>query len=287
MRPSQTKQPQGSGSGQDLAVHLRIGCEFEYECLGDVPALWQVRPRLDGLHRIVSEAWEPPGPASAYLDSYGNECDRLVLPEGRSTLRYDAVVEVSGHVDDVDVTAGQEPIEALPHEAFLYLLPSRFCWPEAIYDEAWELFGGVEAGYERVAAVCGWVHEHLTYEAGASHPGTTALDVWNSRTGVCRDFAQLGLTLCRALNVPARYVAGYLPDIDVPEPDVMMDFASWIEVWLSGRWWTFDPRNNKPLAGRVVVAYGRDAADAAMVTTWGAAELVRMTVWADEVSGAH
>jgi transglutaminase-like putative cysteine protease len=134
--------------------------------------------------------------------------------------------------------------------------------------------------------VCDWVHDNIEYEVGASSALTSALDVWESRTGVCRDLTQLGITLCRSLNVPSRYVAGYLPDIAVTPLDLPMDFCSWFEAWLDGRWWTFDPRNNEPRIGRVVIARGRDALDAAMVTTWGAAQLTSMSVWADEVTHA-
>ena len=166
----------------------------------------------------------------------------------------------------------------------MYLLPSRFCWPEVLHDQAWELFGSVDPGWSRVQAVCDWIYGHIRYEMGASTAVTTAVDVWESRTGVCRDLTQLGITLCRALNVPARYIGGYLPDIAVARPDLPMDFCSWFEAWLDGRWWTFDPRNNEPRIGRVVIARGRDALDAAMVTTWGAAELQTMSVWADEAA---
>ena len=142
----------------------------------------------------------------------------------------------------------------------MYLLPSRFCWPDVLYGPAWELFGNVEPGWPRVQAVSDWVHDNISYQVGASSAVTSALDIWQSRTGVCRDFTQLGMTLCRALNVPARYVAGYLPDIAVAPPELPMDFCSWFDVWLEGRWWTFDPRNNEPRIGRVVIARGRDAA---------------------------
>jgi transglutaminase-like putative cysteine protease len=155
-----------------------------------------------------------------------------------------------------------------------------------LHDQAWELFDPVDPGWPRVQAVCDWVHDHVRHEVGASTAVTTASDVWKSRSGVCRDLTQLGITLCRALNVPTRYVAGYLPDIAVDPPDLPMDFCSWFEAWLGGRWWTFDPRNNEPRVGRVVIARGRDALDAAMVTTWGAAQLQVMTVWADEVDNA-
>ena len=268
---------------QTWRVLVRIGCRVDYSVAESAPSLWQVRPRPDGDHRIVTERWEPPAPARIYLDAYGNVCDRMTLPRGVSTLHYDATVEVPPRYDEADKGATQEPIHELPDEAFVYLLPSRFCWPDVLHDQAWELFGGIDPGWARVQAVSDWVHENVHYQVGASTPLTTAVDIWQSRAGVCRDFAHLMVTLCRALNVPARYVAGYLPDIDVEPPDLPMDFCSWLEVWLDGRWWTFDPRNNERRIGRVVIARGRDALDAAMVTTWGAAELTLLEVWADAV----
>jgi transglutaminase-like putative cysteine protease len=265
---------------------VRVGCQFDYDATEPTPSLWQVRPRPEGDHRIVTETWEPPAPARTYFDAFGNGCDRLTLPPGRSTLRYDAVADVPATPDDVDADADQAPIQDLPDEAFVYLLPSRFCWPDVLHDAAWQLFETAKPGWARVQAVCDWVNENIRYEVGSSTALTTAFDVWESRTGVCRDLTQLGVTLCRALNIPARYVAGYLPDIAVVPPDLPMDFCSWFEAWLDGRWWTFDPRNNEPRIGRVVVARGRDALDAAMVTTWGGPELQVMTVWADEVVDA-
>ena len=241
-----------------------------------------MRPRPDGDHRIVEETWDLPAPARSYLDAYGNACDRVTLPPGRSVVRYDATVEVPSSHDDIDTNAAEASIEDLPDEAFVYLLPSRFCWPDTLHDQAWELFDSAKPGWSRVQAVCDWVNEHIRYEVGSSNALTTAHDVWESRAGVCRDLTQLGITLCRALNIPARYVAGYLPDIDVVPPDLPMDFCSWFEAWLDGRWWTFDPRNNEPRIGRVVIARGRDALDGAMVTTWGGAVLELMDVWADE-----
>jgi transglutaminase-like putative cysteine protease len=262
---------------------IRVGCEFEYRTAAATPSLWQVRARPDGIHRVLEEEWTAPTRAHWYLDAFGNVCDRLVLPEGLSVLRYDALAEVPNEVDASDPSAAVSNIEDLPDEAFLYLLPSRYCWPEVLRDQAWELFGETEPGWERVQAVSTWVHENIAYSAEASTVATTAMDAFESRRGVCRDFTQLGITFCRALNIPARYVAGYLPDIGVEPPDLPMDFCSWFEVWLGEQWWTFDPRNNEPRIGRVVVARGRDALDAAMATTWGEAELLRMSVWADAV----
>jgi transglutaminase-like putative cysteine protease len=261
---------------------IRVGCEFEYRTSAPTPSLWQIRARQDGVHRVVEEEWSAPAHTRSYLDAYGNVCDRLILPEGESTLRYDAIAEVPRYGDSTDPSAAASKVEDLPDDAFLYLLPSRYCWPEHFQDIAWELFGTIESGWERVNAVSAWIHDNLAYAPCRSTATTSALDAYVAREGVCRDFTQLGVTLCRALNIPARYVAGYLPDIDVEPPDIPMDFCSWFEAWLGGTWWTFDPRNNEPRVGRVVIAKGRDALDAAMVTTWGSAELLRMNVWADE-----
>jgi transglutaminase-like putative cysteine protease len=187
--------------------------------------------------------------------------------------------------DDSDRAACQVPVESLPDEAMVFLLPSRFCLSDVLREQAWQLFGGTEPGWSRVVAVSDWVHENVQFQVGASNALTSALDVWERRTGVCRDFAHLGLTLCRSLNIPARYVFGYLPDVGVTASDDPMDFCAWFEAYLGSRWWTFDPRNNVPRVGRVVIGRGRDALDVAMVTTYGAPILKGMTVWADEVDG--
>jgi transglutaminase-like putative cysteine protease len=266
-------------------MRVHVGCEFVYEAPAPTPTIWQVRPRADPGQRLTEEHWtaEPALPRTSYHDDFGNVCDRLTLPSGRSLVRYDAEVEVSGLADDVDVGARQIPVESLPDDAMVFLLPSRFCLSDLLHDRAWELFGATEPGWSRVVAVCNWVHENVMFTAGSSNPFTSALDVWNSRTGVCRDFAHLGLTLCRSLNIPARYVFGYLPDIGIDPPYEPQDFCAWIEVYLEHRWWTFDPRNNMPRVGRVVIGRGRDALDVAMVTAYGAPQLQTMTVWADEV----
>ncbi len=149
-------------------------------------------------------------------------------------------------------------------------------------DEAWSRFGAHPSGYLRVREICRHVHESLRFGYGTSTALSTAVDVNASGIGVCRDFAHLAISFCRALNIPARYAFGYLPDLDVPPDGAPMDFAAWIEVWLDGRWWTFDPRNNTPRKGRVVIGRGRDAADVAMVTTFGGPRLESMVVHAEE-----
>jgi transglutaminase-like putative cysteine protease len=167
----------------------------------------------------------------------------------------------------------------------VFTLPSRLCPSDdpGIADAAWTLFGGERPGFSRVQAICDWVHQEVTFGYGSSAPVTTAADVLASRTGVCRDYAQLFVTFCRVFNIPSRYVFGYLPDVEVEPPDSPMDFCAWAEVFLGDRWWTFDPRNNQRRIGRVLIGRGRDALDVAMVTSFGAVELESMTVWADEV----
>lgn len=263
---------------------MRVGCELRFEAAGPTPSVWQVRVRPDGGHRTLCESWEvrPPEPSTGYRDSYGNACDRVTLSEGANTVCYDATVEVSDEPDQVGGDAPHVPVEDLPDESLLFLLPSRFCLSDVLYDKAWELFGDKPPGWPRVQAVCDWVHENLEYASGSTDPLTTAADVVETGVGVCRDYAQVGVTFCRSLNVPARYVSGYLPNINAPVPEDPMDFCSWFEAYLGDRWWTFDPRNNVPRVGRVVIGRGRDAADVAMVTTYGNVTLEDMRVWAEE-----
>ncbi len=198
-------------------------------------------------------------------------------------LRYDAIVEVPPCLDEADEAARELPPSALPDATLVYTLPSRYCLSDELADEAWRVFGSTPPGWGRVQAICDFVHENITWQAGASSPRTTALDVYASSLGVCRDFAHLAISFCRALNIPARYAFGYLPDIDLPPDGAPMDFGAWMEVWLGDRWYTFDPRNNQRRIGRVLIGRGRDALDCAMLTSYGNAGLETMLVWADEI----
>jgi transglutaminase-like putative cysteine protease len=245
-----------------------------------------VEPRLDGGVRAIEERWtnQPELGLSRYVDVFGNSCRRTTIPAGESTLRYDALLEVSELPDRQRYDACEVRPQDLPDEALVFTLPSRFCPSDQLADAAWALFGSIPPGFQRVQAICDWVHNEVHFGYGSSTPMTTAADVFESRWGVCRDFAHLAVTLCRALNIPARYVFGYLPDIGVAPPDDPMDFVAWTEVFLDGGWWTFDPRNNQPRIGRVLIARGRDALDVAMVSTFGGPKLQSMTVWADRVN---
>lgn len=262
--------------------HVRVGCRFSYEAAVDTAAVFQVQPHPEAIATIMRESWDttPELPRTGYRDLYSNMCHRLTLPAGPSELRYDAVVMVPDATEAVDLEAAEVPAEALPHDALVYTLPSRYVLPDVMGNEAWELFGAIKPGYRRVATICDYVNGHLTFDATSSTPLTTAADVHGSGRGVCRDFAHLAITLCRALNIPARYVFGYLPEIEVKPLAAPMDFAAWMEVYLDGSWWTFDPRNNEARKGRVLIGRGRDALDVAMVTTYGGPRLQSMEVWA-------
>lgn len=265
---------------------MHVGCEFGYVAEVPTPAVAQVEPDETGAVQVLTASWgsDPELSRHSYVDLYGNTCQRTVLPAGRSTLRFTAEVSVPDATEEVDLDAAETPVTDLPDETLLYTLPSRYVVPDVVGDEAWMLFGSVQPGYRRVQAICDHVHDTLQFAYGSSTSLTTAAEVLEAGVGVCRDYAHLALSYARALNIPARYVFGYLPSMDVdPLPDPM-DFAAWVEVFLDGRWWTFDPRNNCPRKGRVVIGRGRDALDVAMVTTYGGPVLERMVVWAEEVT---
>ena len=266
---------------------LRIGCEFVYRAEIPTPTIFQIQPHTTDEIDLADEEWgfEPTGVGGIrrYVDLYGNPCLRTVLPTGTSVLRYAAVATVPDAAEDADDTAPEVPVAELPDDVLLYTLPSRYCLPDMLANEAWEAFADVAPGYSRVVSICDHVHEHLTFQYGSSTATSTALDVYTSGYGVCRDFTHLAISFCRALNIPARYVFGYLPDMDVPPDPAPMDFAAWMEVWLGDRWWTFDPRNNQRRKGRIVIGRGRDASDVAMATTFGGPVLESMTVVSEEV----
>jgi transglutaminase-like putative cysteine protease len=267
-------------------MQVRVGCEFNFGSDFPVPMLMLVRARPDGQHHPVYESrWvEPDVPIHEYLDSFGNACWRLVVPGGPITLRYDALVEIDGEPDPVHPEAQLTPVQDLPDDTLVFTLPSRYVESDLLLNRAWELFGDTPPTWARVQAICDWVHQNIRYETGNSGPDVTALNVYERRVGVCRDFALLSVAFCRAMNIPARYAFGYLPDIAVEPPDVAMDFHAWFEAFLGGRWYTFDARHNVPRIGRVLIGVGRDAVDVALSTSYGVTRLDKMTVWSDEVT---
>ncbi|HUZ22294.1 MAG TPA: transglutaminase family protein [Streptosporangiaceae bacterium] len=270
-----------------LTRRIQVGCEFTYVAVIDTPVIFQVRPSDAAPVTLQGEKWssEPSMIIHGYTDLYGNPCARAVLPAGRSSFGYHALAIVPNATEDADEDAPELAPEALPDDVLLYTLPSRYCLPDVLGDEAWSRFGALDPGYRRVQAVCSYVHDHLQFQYGSTTAVSTAADVNAAGRGVCRDFTHLAISFCRALNIPARYVFGYLPDMDVPPDPAPMDFAAWMEVWLGDRWWTFDPRNNARRKGRVVIGRGRDASDVAMATTFGDPLLETMIVQAEEITG--
>jgi transglutaminase-like putative cysteine protease len=218
-----------------------------------------------------------------YVDSFGNRCTRLVAPVGELQLRTSTLIEDRGLPDAVGTGAAENAVAELPTETLQFLLASRYCEVDLLSPIAHDLFGGIEPGWPRVQAICGWVNWKVEFGYPYARPTKTALDVYTERRGVCRDFQHLAITFCRAMNIPARYATGYLGDIGVPPADTPMDFSAWFEVWLGDRWWTLDARHNHPRIGRVLMATGRDASDVALTTAFGSATLKKFFVVSDEV----
>jgi transglutaminase-like putative cysteine protease len=263
-------------------VKITLGCRFDYVADVAVPAVAIVEALPSQSTEVLEELWDGET-AERYEDIDGNRCRRLVLAPGASSFAYQATVRVTPHEDETPgLSEAQHLIQDLPASLLHWLLPSRYCESDTLADQAWELFGSAPPGVELVQAISTWIYESIKYGV-PTVPTTTAAEVLEARGGMCRDFAHLGITFCRALGIPARYVSGYMPDIGIPGPAQMEDFHAWFEAWLGERWWTFDARFNTPRIGRVPIARGRDAADVAMVTTYGPASLERMAVWADEV----
>lgn len=267
-------------------LKLQIGYEFGYHFLQPTPCILILNvhhSRVGDLEYPDHIVVTPAAPLSGYRDGFGNWCVRIVAPAGRVRIASSAVVRDSGQPDPMASVAGQVPVEYLPDEALVYLLPSRFCESDRLLDLSWELFGRSRPGWDRVQDICNFVHRHIAFNYEGANPTRTACQAHQEGVGVCRDYAHLAVAFCRALNIPARYCTGYLGDVGTEPPFPPGDFAAWFEAFLDGRWHTFDPRNNTPRVGRVLIARGRDAADVAMVTTFGPNTLESFRVWTDEI----
>jgi transglutaminase-like putative cysteine protease len=260
---------------------LSVGCEFGFETSRLTTAVLQVAVSPQADMQLRSETWETQADHHSYVDAYGNLCERFTIAPGQSRVIYRAEVERESPADIVEPGRAETPPALLPDETLRYIMPSRFCLPDELGNEAWQRFGEITPGWGRVQAITDFVHETIEWVPGASNPWTTAPEVLRARQGVCRDFAHLTISFCRALNIPARYVFGYLPAIGIPPPVEPMDFAAWCEVFLDGEWHTFDARNNELRTGRVVVGRGRDAADCALITSLGALDLTEFWVTAE------
>ena len=267
-------------------MQLQVGYELIYEFWQPTPMALMLNIHPSRAHDIVvpdSMVSEPYVPMSGYRDRFDNWCTRLVAPPGRLRLSASGVINDTGEPDPIALWEPQHAVEDLPDDSLVFLLGSRYCETDRLSPIAWDLFGGTPPGGQRVQAICDYVHGHIGFNYQDARPTRTAWDALQEGRGVCRDFAHLAIAFCRCMNIPARYCTGYLSDIGVPPPHGVMDFAAWFEAYLGGRWHMFDPRNNKPMMGRVLIARGRDATDVAISNTFGPNVLAGFTVWADEI----
>jgi transglutaminase-like putative cysteine protease len=276
--------PEGGGESDLLGV--RVGCDLVYETLTETSFLLDVLPQIEGDQVLVDERLVlGPGMTAESIESnHGNRLLRVLLPPGRTEFRHDALLLTPPTYDIAGITtAFPVPPEQLPAEVLRYTLPSRYCESDKLLAFAWETFGNIDAGWPRVRAICDWVHRNIEYRFGSGQSDLSALDVFLRRYGVCRDFAHLTIALCRALNTPARYVTGHLPDIAYADPGTAMDFHAYAEVFLGGRWFPIDARYNVPRIGRVKISHGLDAVDCAFGTSYGQVFLSHFEVWAYQI----
>lgn len=257
-------------------MKLTVGSDITVRAEEDCPIVAMLRPASGLAQWLSSEtyAFDPWVPTTEYVDSFGNLCQRMVVPRGEMRLRVEATVETEPDIA-VDPTAAFTPVQALPESALQYLLPSRYCPSDTLLPRAQTIAGSAPAGYAQVDAIRGWIQKNLQYRYGSSDASTDASATLKAGAGVCRDFAHVGIALTRALHIPARMVVGYLRGL---EP---MDLHAWFEAYVGGRWYTFDATQPHATGGRVVLAYGRDAADVAFISNYGALTTVAMKVWVE------
>ncbi|HWZ08875.1 MAG TPA: transglutaminase family protein [Bradyrhizobium sp.] len=267
-------------------MQIRAGYDIAFQCFQETPMVLMLSIEPARSRDLLSEhkiRFSPNVASHDYADMFGNTCTRIVAPPGRIEIRNDFLIADSGLPDAVALEARQGEVAELPDEVLIYLLGSRYCDTERLSDLAWSLFSTVKPGWQRVQAICDYVHDRINFGYQHARCDRTAFEGHEERIGVCRDFAHLAVTLCRCMNTPARYCTGYLGDIGVPRDPAPMDFSAWFEVYLDGRWFTFDARHNHPRIGRIVMARGRDAADVAISTNFGAVQLAGFSVVTEEV----
>lgn len=280
---------EGKDPMRDLASNellLRFGYEMTVACSQPTPMICLLdthEENLPNMREAEVVTCTPDVPMHTYKDSFGNVCRRFVAPAGDFTIRSNGVIITTDEVDPADWSAPEIPVQDLPDEVIQFLVGSRYCETDKMSQLAWDTFGYMSPGYSRVQAIVDWCKQRLHFDYQQARSTRTALDAFYEQVGVCRDFAHLAITICRCLNIPARYVNGYLGDIRVPPGNAPMDFSAWMEVYLGGQWWTFDPRNNQRRVGRIVIARGRDAADVPLINSFGQHWLKKFEVWTDEI----
>ncbi len=265
---------------------MQLGCRLTFSLPAPTPMIMLLNVHYSRASALESPdliVTDPPVGIEAFRDSFGNWCNRLVAPAGRMSVSTNGTLRDAGLSDPVGETAMQHPVETLPTDVLMFLLPSRYCESDVLSDFAWKKFNTQPLGWARVQAVCDFVHDHIRFGYEHSRATRTAVEALNEGIGVCRDYTHLAIALCRSLNIPARYCTGYVSDVGQPPPYPPMDFAAWMEVYLGGTWWVFDPRNNDTRFGRVLIARGRDAADVPLTHSFGRHELEDFEVWIDKL----
>lgn len=264
---------------------VRVGCEIIYHVPVETAVALVLKPRLGATQVIREERFHfaPSLTPTEYEDEYGNIVYRAVLKPGSNLLRHDALLRVPSRREDWDRADGVVLPHDLPPQVLRYTLPSRYADADKLMDLAWQEFGHIEHGLDRVQAICDWTNQNIEYVTGSGDATLSASDIVNRGYGVCRDLAHVAIALCRTFNLPARYVTGYVPDIGRVDPGTPMDFHAYMEVYLSGKWQVFDPRTNAAHVGRIKIANGPDAVSCAFTTIYGAAQLVMFEVWSYQV----
>jgi transglutaminase-like putative cysteine protease len=268
---------------------IRAGCALCYEVSQPTPILLLFKPQTDEKHILVEEnlAFGNGMPVEEFKDIFGNTTYRASLVPGLNEYRHDAVFLVHKELDNAGLSTDFTPVQHLPPEVLRFILPSRYCDSDKLFEFAQQRFGHLPPGPAQAKAVCEWVHSHIAYRYGCGDPSLSAWDIVQRGHGVCRDFAHVMIALCRALDLPARYVAGHVPYLGQAEGDIGVDFHAYCEVFLGGAWHTFDPRFNTRRTGRLHIARGLDAVDAAFATIFGDAVQVHFRVWAYQVEQTH
>jgi transglutaminase-like putative cysteine protease len=263
-------------------MRLLARSSITVDCEQDCPCVAMLRPRSGLAQWVISERYEvkPWVPATEYVDSFGNLCQRFTVPQGKASITVTSELEVADQLT-VDFHAGYTPVDQLPDEALIYLLQSRYCPSDKMEERAREIVKGTPPGYAQVERIRQWIHDNHEYKYGVSKESTDALDTMEAKAGVCRDFSHIGVALCRSLKIPARVVVGYLYQLDP------MDLHAWFEAFVGGRWYSFDATQKEPRAGRIVIAYGRDIADVAFLSNYGPMAIARMEVSVEKVEAAE
>jgi transglutaminase-like putative cysteine protease len=267
-------------------MKIRLGYDLGFEVVGRVPMTTVLDVNPSRRHDLLEPdqlVVSPEVPIEVFTDLFGNRCCRFVAPGGPLRLSSRTTIVDSGELDAYAPDAPEVPVEQLPGEVVRYLLGSRYCEVDLLTQTSAQLFGSLPHGWGRVEAVCSWVHDHIRFGYEHADSTRTAFGAYKDGVGVCRDFQHLAIAFCRSLNIPARYVTGYLGDIGIPSAPYPMDFSAWFEAYLGDRWWTFDARHNRRRIGRVVIGRGLDATDVAITTSFGEARLIHFHVVTDEI----